>query len=309
MATMVQQRSPVAAQQPRRGRLRWRNAAVGASFLLPNFLGFGLLTMVPIGYLFYLSFTNLNVFGRGRWVGTANFERLWHDGSFWGAFGRTFYYAGVHVPLTLVISLGLAVLLNRKLKGVAFFRTAAFFPYITSIVALTAVWNILLSPEAGPVNQMLRWSGIEDPPGWSVDADWSMPAVILVGTWRDMGYYMLLFLAGLQTIPGQLYEAATVDGASPWQRFWNVTVPGLRHTTFFVLVIMTINSLKVFDLILLMTGGGPGTSTEVLSQYIWRKSFGEGLEFGYSSAISIVLFAVCLLLTVIQYQINRRGDR
>jgi multiple sugar transport system permease protein len=309
MATMVEAPVPGAElKRRRRSRLVWRNTVAGWSFILPNFVGFALITMVPVGYLFYLAFTNLNAFGRGKWVGTDNFVQLWHDSSFWESFWNTFYFSAVHIPLTLVVSLGLAILLNRKLKGMAFFRTAAFFPYITSIVALCAVWNILLSPDSGPVNEVLRALGVDNPPGWTVSADWSMPAVIIVATWRWMGYYMLLFLAGLQTIPSQLYEAATVDGANAWHKFWHVTVPGLRHTTFFVLVIMTINSFKVFDIILVMTQGGPGTSTTVLSQYIWRKSFGEGFEFGYSSAISIVLFAICFLLTIIQYFINRRGD-
>ena len=129
------------------------------------------------------------------------------------------YYTVFHIPLTLVIALGLALLLNRKLKGVAFFRTAAFFPYITSIVAIAVVWNMLFSPEFGPINQALRALGVVNPPGWTASADWAMPAVIIVGTWREMGYYMILFLAGLQTIPSELYEAAKVDGANAWGRF------------------------------------------------------------------------------------------
>ena len=189
----------------------------------------------------------------------------------------------------------------------AFFRTAAFFPYVTSIVALTYVWNLLFSPQYGPINAFLRFVGIDNPPGWTVSADWSMPAVLIVGTWREMGYYMLLYLAGLQTIPTHLYEAAKVDGASAWQRFWHVTVPGLRHTTFLVTVLLTIGSFKVFDLILLLTNGGPGQSTLVLSQYIYMKGFEEN-QFGYASAVSIVLFVICFAITIVQYRVNRRGD-
>ncbi len=134
-----------------------------------------------------------------------------------------------------------------------------------------------------------------------------MPAVIIVGTWRDMGYYMLLFLAGLQTIPAQLYEAATIDGANAWQRFRNVTLPGLRPTTFFVTVMLTIGSFKVFDLILVLTDGGPGQSTLVLSQYIYQKGFEEN-QFGYASAVSIVLFAICFGITVVQFVVNKRRN-
>ncbi|MEU4158598.1 sugar ABC transporter permease [Actinoplanes sp. NPDC026670] len=287
------------------GRRRWRNTAVGLSFLLPNFIGFLVLTLIPVGLLFYYAFTEWNVFGGATWTGLDNFRQMAADTTFWTALRNTLYYAAFHIPLTLGVSLGLALLLNRKLRGVAFFRTVAFFPYITSIVAIAQIWNMLFSPGYGPVNELLRWIGVDHPPGWTTSADWSMPAVIIVGTWRDMGYYMLLFLAGLQTIPGQLYEAAKVDGASAWQRFRAVTLPGLRPTTFFITVLLTIGSFKVFDLILVMTNGGPGQSTLVLAQYIFRKGFEEN-QFGYASAVSIVLFAICLVVTVIQFVVNKR---
>jgi multiple sugar transport system permease protein/alpha-1,4-digalacturonate transport system permease protein len=287
--------------------LKRRNTLVGWSFILPNFVGFAALTLTPVVVLFYVAFTSWNVFGKAKWTGTANFTRMWKDASFWTALTNTAYYTALHIPLTLTAALGLALLLNRSLRGVAFFRTAAFFPYITSMVALTYVWNVLYSPEYGPINSFLRAIGIGNPPGWTTSADWSMPAVIFVGTWREMGYYMLLFLAGLQTIPAQLYEAARVDGANAWQRFLFVTLPGLRHTMFFVVVIMTIGSFKVFDLILLMTEGGPGQSTLVLSQYIYQKGFVEN-QFGYASAISIVLFVICCVVTIFQYFVNRRWN-
>jgi len=300
MATMVRARR-------RRGRLVWRNTAVGWSFLLPNFIGFAVLTLVPIVILFYLAFTSWNVFGAAPWVGAANFKRLIHDDSFYTALKNTIYYTVFHIPLTLVAALLLALLLNRKLRGVAFFRTVAFFPYITSIVAAAYVWNVLFSPEYGPINALLKLVGVTHGPGWTVSASWSMPAVIIVGTWREMGYYMLIFLAGLQTIPAQLYEAARVDGANAWHRFWAVTVPGLRPTTFFVTVMLTIGSFKVFDVILLLTNGGPGQSTLVLSQYIYQKGFVEN-QFGYASTVSVVLFAICFLVTIVQFLINKRRD-
>jgi multiple sugar transport system permease protein len=292
----------------RRGRAGLRTTAVGWSFLLPNFIGFAVFTLVPVVLLFYYAFTNWDVFGGAQWTGLANFRQMWHDASFWTAFKNTFYYTIFHIPLTMGAALGLALLLNRRMRGVAFFRTVAFFPYLTSIVALAQVWNLLFSPSFGPINELLRWIGVSHPPGWTTSANWSMPAVIIVGTWREMGYYMLLFLAGLQTIPAQLYEAATVDGATAWQRFRNVTLPGLRPTTFFVTVVLTIGSFKVFDLILVMTNGGPGQSTLVLSQYIYHKAFEEN-QFGYASAISIVLFAICVVVTVVQYLVNRQRSR
>ncbi|RYV52107.1 carbohydrate ABC transporter permease [Pengzhenrongella frigida] len=300
MATTLEARRPGS-------RLKWRNTMLGWSFILPNFLGFAVLTLVPVIALFYIAFTNWNAFGTADWVGLANFQRMVGDKSFLVALSNTVYYTVFHIPLTLGLSLALALLLNRKMRGVAFFRTAAFFPYVTSIVAIAVVWNMLFSPESGPINQFLTMVGVSNPPGWTTSADWSMPAVILVGTWREMGYYMLLFLAGLQTIPPELYEAARVDGASAWQRFRNITVPCLRPTTFFITVMLTIGSFKVFDLILVMTNGGPGQSTLVLSQYIYTKGFVEN-QLGYASSVSIVLFLICISITVVQFLVNKRSE-
>jgi ABC-type sugar transport system permease subunit len=309
--TAVPAPAPAVQAEPphRRSKLRLRNTLLGWSFIAPNFLGFAILTLIPIIALFYVSFTDWNAFGIANWVGLDNYERLvTRDRNFRTAMVQTLYYTAVHLPLTLAVSLGLAVLLNRKMRGVAFFRTAAFFPYITSIVAIAIVWNVLFSPEYGPINQVFRALGMSNPPGWTVSTTWAMPAVILVGTWREMGYYMLLFLAGLQTVPRELYEAAKVDGANAWERFWNITMPCLRPTTFFVTVMLTIESMKVFDLILVMTDGGPGTATLVISQMIFNKGFVEG-QFGYASAIAVSLFVMCLLVTLIQFAVNRRSER
>ncbi|MBO1751311.1 sugar ABC transporter permease [Actinotalea sp. BY-33] len=297
---------PPARRRPG-SRLALRNTLIGWSFILPNFLGFAVLTLVPVVTLFYVSFTDWNVFGVATWVGLDNVTRLVGDASFHRALLNTLYYAGVHIPLTLAASLGLALLLNRKMRGVAFFRTVAFFPYITSVVAIAVVWNMLFSPEFGPINQLLRAIGLADPPGWTTSSTWAMPAIILVSVWREMGYYMLLLLAGLQTVPAQLYEAARMDGANAWQRFLNVTLPGLRPTMFFVTVMLTIQSFKVFDLILVMTNGGPGQSTLVLSQYIFQKGFVEN-QFGYASTISVALFLLCISITVVQFLVNMRRD-
>jgi multiple sugar transport system permease protein len=277
----------------------------GWMFILPNFIGFSILTLVPVLILFFMAFTEWNVFGGWKWVGFDNFERLVGDPSFHTALVNTVYYAAFHIPLTMVVSLGLALVLNSKLRGLPFFRTAAFFPYITSIVAVAAAWNMLFSPDMGVINQALKAIGIAEPPGWTTSTDWAMPAVIVVGTWREAGYYMLLFLAGLQTIPKELYEAALTDGANAWQRFANVTLPMLRPTTFFVMVILTIQSLKIFDLVLVMTNGGPGQATLVLSQFIYVKGFVEN-DFGYGSSAAVVLFFIAIGATIIQYLANKQ---
>jgi multiple sugar transport system permease protein len=288
--------------------MRRNRTLVGWAFILPNFVGFAALTLVPVVIALALSFLKWNSYDSPTWAGLDNFRRMVGSDTFWTALTNTAYYAVGHIPLTLALSLGFAVLLNRKLRGINFFRTALFFPYVTSLVAAAVVWNMLFSPEFGPVNQALHALGIADPPGWTTSTTWAMPAVILTSVWRDLGYYMVIYLAGLQTIPAYLHEAAEIDGANGWQRFRNVTLPGLRPTTFFVLIMLTISSFKVFDLVQVMTEGGPGRSTLVLSQLIFREGITEG-RFGYASAISMVLFAVVLTVTLVQFRLQKRWEQ
>lgn len=285
-----------------------RNIRNGLIFIAPNFIGFAVLIMVPVLTLFYVCFTEWSAFDDPVFNGLENWKRLASDDLFWSAFFQTCYYAVIHIPLTLAIGFGLAVLLNSKLKGRAFFRTAAYFPYITSIVAAAQVWNMMFDPNSGPINQILRTFTGGWAPGWLSTTEWAMPAVIIVGTWREVGYFMILILAGLQTIPTELYEAARVDGANGWQQFWKITVPMMRPTLFFVMVTLTINSFRVLDLTLVMTDGGPGTATLVLAQYSYRAAF-QDYEFGYSSAISIVLFAMCMVVTIIQFAYNNIKEK
>jgi len=296
----------------RAGALRRRNTLVGWSFIAPNFIGFAVITMVPIILMFYMAFTNWTALGTPSWTGLANLQRLARNTDFRAAVAQTFYYAIPHIILTGLLALALAILLNQKLRGVAFFRAAAFFPYITSIVAIAIVWNLLFS-SGGPINEALRLIGISHPPGWTISSKWAMPALIIVGTWREMGYYMILFLAGLQTIPPELYEAAKVDGAGSWKRFLHITWPGLRPTTFFVTVMLAIQSFKIFDLVQVMTDGGPGTSTWTISFFIYAKALGTSTvsptgEFGYVSAASLILFFICLAVTLVQFMVNQMGD-
>ncbi|MFI2564218.1 carbohydrate ABC transporter permease [Paenarthrobacter sp. NPDC089714] len=299
--------APAVAGRGNRKQAR-RNTLIGWTFILPNFIGFLAFTLIPVLAAFALSFMEWTSFSAPKWVGLANFQRMFASDSFWIALRNTVVYALGHVPLTMALALLLAMLLNRKLKGIGFFRVAIFFPYITSLVAVAVVWNMLFSPDNGPINQLLHAIGIANAPGWTSSSDWALPAVIITSVWRDMGYYMVLYLAGLQAIPTELYEAAEVDGASAWQRFWNVTIPSLRPTTFFVVVMLTVSSFKVFDLIVVMTNGGPGRSTTVLSQLIYQEGIGEG-KFGYSSAISLVLFLIVLTVTVLQFKIQQRRER
>jgi multiple sugar transport system permease protein len=205
----------------------------------------------------------------------------------------------------MVASLGLALLLNQPLKGRNFFRTTFFFPYVASLVAVAVVWNMLFHPAVGPVNQLLITLGVENPPRWTASVDWAMPTVILASIWKGMGYYMIIYLAALQGIPSTLYEAAEIDGANAWQKFRYVTLPMLTPATFFVSIMLTIASFKVFDLILVMTGGGPGRATNVLVIHTYNTAFKE-FRFGYSSAIAMVLFVIVLVITIVQFRMEKR---
>ncbi|KAB8294651.1 carbohydrate ABC transporter permease [Bifidobacterium avesanii] len=285
-----------------------RNLRNGLLFIAPNFIGFLFLVLGPVLSLFYVAFSKWSAFGFPQFNGLTNWQRMAHDSQFWASFWQTIYYAVVHIPLTLILAFALAVILNSKLKGKAFFRTVAFFPYITSIVAAAQVWNMLFDPNAGVVNQFIRFFTRGWAPGWLSTTEWAMPAVIIVGTWREVGYFMILLLAGLQTIPHELYEAAEVDGANGWQRFWKITVPCMRPTLFFVMVTLTIGSFKILDLTLVMTNGGPGTSTYVLAQYVYEQAFDRG-NYGYSGSVSLVLFALCMVVTIIQFVYNNAKEK
>jgi len=290
---------------PKIKSLKWRNALTAYTFILPNFLGFMIFTLVPVIVSIILSFMEWDTASPMKFVGLKNFAHLLKDETFRISLGNTLYYTVATVPLTLVCALALAILLNKGIKGLKIFRAMFFLPYITSIVAVAVVWNMLLHPTMGPVNEFLKLIGIINPPGWTSSTEWSLPAVIIVSVWRSMGYYMVIYLAGLQGIPGELYEAATVDGANAWQKFKNITVPMLTPTTFFVSIMLVINSFKVFDLILVMTQGGPGRSTNVLVYDIYNEAF-LNFKFGYSSAIAMVLFAIVLIITLIQFKVEEK---
>jgi len=278
---------------------------VAWSFILPNFLGFAIFTLVPMLFSFALAFMAWDAFSTPEFIGLDNFRRMLTDDGVRIAIVNTVYYTLGNVPLTMLASLGLALLLNRKMKGVKFFRAAFFFPFITSLVAVAVVWNMLLHPTMGPVNNILRGIGIVEPPRWTASTTWAMPAVIIASVWRGMGYYMVLYLAGLQAIPRTLYEAAQVDGATKWKQFIHVTLPMLRPTTFFVTIMLTISSFRVFDLIQVMTGGGPGRSTNVLVFQIYNEAFVR-FNFGYASALALVLFVLVLAVTVVQFTIEKK---
>ncbi|WP_119072686.1 carbohydrate ABC transporter permease [Aggregatilinea lenta] len=290
---------------PSKRRKELRKNLIAYSFILPNLLGFAIFTLVPMVFSLGLALTSWDGANQVSWVGLQNFKDLLDDSTFRISLENTLWYVGGTVPLTMVCALGLAVLLNQPIRGRNLFRTIYFFPYVASLVAVAVVWNMLFFPSAGPVNEFLRALGVANPPRWSASVDWAMPTVIMASIWRNMGYYMIIYLAALQGIPSILYEAAAIDGANAWQKFRYVTVPMLTPATFFISIMLTITSFKVFDLILVMTNGGPGRATNVLVMHTYNTAFRQ-FKFGYSSAIAMVLFALVMIITIVQFTMERR---
>ena len=271
------------------------------AFLLPNLIGFLLFTLIPVMTAFVLSFMEWDSANPAKFVGLKNFMALFRTRSFRVALWNTIYYTVGVVPLTIVVSLALAVLFSKPIRGIAFFRAAHYFPYLASIVAVAGVWQFLYNADAGPINMFLKSIGVANPPRWTASTTWAMPAVIIMNVWRSCGYYMIMFVSGIQAIPSHLYEAAMLDGAGGFQRFRYVTLPMLSPTMFFVSIICIINSFKVFGAIYVMTQGGPGGSTSVLVYEIYTQAF-SNFKFGFASAEALVLFLLIFIVTLIQYR-------
>lgn len=283
---------------------------IAYSFIAPNFIGFAVFTLGPVIFAFVLAFLQWDGNNPMQFVGLQNFAEMFGNARFMASLKNTIVYCVATVPLTLAVALGLAVVLNQKIKGRNFFRTVSFFPYVASLVAVAAVWNMLFSPaKSGPVNMILYNLGVaaKDLPKWSADKDWVMFTVIAFSVWKNMGYYMVIYLAGLQGINGELYEAASLDGASAWQRFRYITWPQLQPTTFFVTIILTINCFKVYDIVYMLAGGNTGVLNEsaiVLVYHIYEEAF-RNWNLGYASAVAMVLFLIVLAITLVQF----RGEK
>lgn len=278
-----------------------KRSLVAYSFIAPNFIGFAVFTLGPVIFAFVLAFHSWDGNNPMEFVGLANFMRMKTDTRFWAALKNTFVYTVCVVPLTMGIALAAALLLNSKIKGREIFRTIAFFPYVASLVACAAVWNIIFSPGAGLVNIILNGLGVVNLPKWAADKQWAMFTIVTFSIWKDMGYYMVIYLAGLQGISGELYEAASLDGAGSWQKFRYITWPQLKPTTFFIIIMLTINGFKIYDRVLMITEGGPGTETLVLVYHIYDTAF-KSSQFGYASSIAVVLFVLVLAVTLIQFK-------
>lgn len=285
--------------------LRRRRTLVGLSFITPNFVGFFVLNLIPIVFAFWLCFNRWDGYNPMEFAGLDNFRYIFSDRVFQQAVVKTLIFTVCSVLITMMLSLGLAVLINQPLKCIGIFRTAIFFPYVASVVAVAAVWQMLFQKDMGLINEILRMFGVTDVPGWFATTKWALPGVIIVNIWKNMGYYMIIYLAALQDVPTSLVEAGMIDGANAWQRFWHIKWPLLGNATFFVVMMLTINSFKSFDLIYALTEGGPGTATTLLSQYIYNQSF-VSWDYGRASAAAMVLFAIVAVITLIQFRLEKK---
>lgn len=304
------QRKATAIRNNRRISREAKRDLVAYSFIAPNFIGFAVFTLVPIVFAFLLAFMKWDGNNTIEFAALDNFKRLTEDTFFVAALKNTIIYVIGTVPLTMIASLALAIVLNQKIRARGFFRTVAFFPYVASLVAITAVWSMIFHPSKGPVNYLLlNVFGVpqDNLPKW-FSGSLILLTLILFSVWKYMGYYMVIYLAGLQGISAELYEAGSLDGANTWQKFKFITWPQLRATTFFVVVMLTINCFKVYDIAIMLAGGGDGKlsiSSTVLVYYIYQNAFNYW-DLGYSSAIAMVLFVLVLIVTLIQFRYEKK---
>lgn len=274
-------------------------------FLAPSLVLFAIFTAIPVISAFFISFTQWNLFNEVTWVGLGNYLELAKDEIFAKVLGNTAYFVLASVPVQIVLALACALVLNRGIKGQTFFRVVYFLPVVTSTIAAALVWAWLFNSNFGLINAGLSLVGVTDLPKWMGSTRWAMPAIIIVSIWQNLGYAMVLFLAGLQNIGKEVHDAAALDGATGWDRFWHITLPLLSPTTFFVLVISIIGSFQVFELVLVMTKAGPANATNTLVYYIYQNGF-QFYQMGYASAAAMVLFLIVLAFTLVQYRLQRR---
>ncbi|MCC6168537.1 MAG: sugar ABC transporter permease [Caldilineaceae bacterium] len=288
--------------------LRTREALAGYLFLLPWIIGLVCFVAGPMLTSAYLSFTKYDIVNTPEWVGFKNFVDIFtKDRLFWPSMRLTFKYALILVPFSLVGSLLAALSLNQALRGTALYRTLFFLPHLTPIVAAAVLWGWIFNPDAGPVNHFIRSVlHVESAPGWFRDPNWAFTGLIIMAMWGAIGgNTMIIFLAGLQGVPQELYEAAAIDGAGAWAKFWNVTIPMLTPTIFFNMVLGIIGALKVFAAAFIATQGGPAYATWFYALHIYTRAF-KYFEMGYASALAWIFFFIMFFFTYIQFRASRR---
>jgi multiple sugar transport system permease protein len=307
MATVAQ-----TARPSKEGRasspLKRRETLAALAFISPWFIGFLIFTAGPMVVSLGLSLTNYDVLNAPRFIGLKNYQDLLRDSRFLLGLSNSVYYTLFHVPLTIIVSLSLAMLLSQVGRAAGFFRTVFYLPSITPAVAVGVLWLWILNPRVGIVNQALKIFGISGP-GWTTDPNWIKPGIVLMSLW-SVGGTVIIFLAALRNVPPELYEAASIDGASGWQRFRHITVPLISGTIFFILIVQTIGSLQIFAEVYTMFFGQQESSAAssaglFYNIYLFRQAF-EFLKMGYASAMAWILFVIILILTAIQLRFSSR---
>ncbi|MDM5329118.1 sugar ABC transporter permease [Neobacillus sp. CF12] len=275
---------------------------VGLFFVSPMLIGVSILVLLPIFATFALSFADwsfITPLSQLKWVGFDNFTRLFEDTVFLKSLRNNAIFV-LTVPICMAISLLIAITIDKNVYMKGFFKVAFFMPYISSVVAIAVVWQVLFHPSAGPINQVLKSLGIENPPLWIADPNFALISIMIIQIWISIGFNMIIYLAGLQSIPRDLYEAADIDGANAWVKFRNITLPLISPTSFFLFITGIISTFKVFDLIAVLTKGGPMNSTSMIVWNLYDTAF-VNLKIGYASAMAVVLFIVVFGITVFQW--------
>lgn len=288
------------------------NTKTAYFFLAPAVSAIFLFFFIPVIAAFFISFTDFDIYTLGdfstlRFVGLDNYLNLFKDDLFWTALKNTFYFVIVAGPLSIMISLGAALILNTKLvRFKAIFRLSYFLPVVTTLVAVAIVWRFIYHHNFGIMNYFIGFFGI-DPIDWLGDPFWAMPSIILMAVWKNFGYNMIIFIAGLQNIPEELYEAANIEGANAWQKFKSITIPMLAPTTIFISIITMIGFFQLFAEPYVMTQGGPLNSTLSIVQYMYQEGF-RWWNMGYSASIAFVLFFIIFIGTLIQFKVQKSGE-
>ena len=286
--------------------VRWREAVAGYAFTAPALAVFGAFMFLPLALTFMISFQEYSGFGRAEWIGARNYTDIVADSTFWRALANTVVLGIFLVPISLFGGLGLAMLLNRAMPARTLLRALFYVPVVISGVSAGLIAKWMFNETLGVVNRVAEAVGLPGP-AWQSSGVPAMASVIVVTVWTTIGYNMVVYLAALQGVPGEMHEATRVDGANWWQQVRLITWPMLRPTTFFLVVWGIIGSFQVFDLVYVMTGGGPGNATTLLVTYAYSEGFAQRRQ-GYAAAIGVVLYVIVMVLTVVQFRLNRRRE-
>ncbi|QUI21213.1 sugar ABC transporter permease [Vallitalea pronyensis] len=279
-------------------------------FIGPNYIGFIVFILIPVVFSLIVSFTDFNIF-KGlsgmRFVGFDNIKEMFSDVWFTSAVKNNLLFILGTIPVLIMVSMVVATILNNKVYLKNTMRAIVFLPYISSVVAISVVWMKLYNPSKGQINQLLMWFGMDNPPSWLASTTWALPALMLVGIWMGLGYNIVVYMAGLQTIDRALYESAQIDGANGVQMFRHITVPMLSSTTFFLMITNIIGSFQTFGTVNIMTDGGPGKASTVIAQYIYVAGF-RYHKMGYAAAMAWVLLIFIFCITLFQWKLQKRYE-